>query len=98
MTGTSTYVAPPSSEYWNLATATSSVADRFSVAGLVRRQLLLPFGAAENAPAGSTGAVVSWAEADGTAIKAATIVVATAIVRSTLSPLMDPTEFDRPAN
>ena len=39
------YVTPPSSEYWNLATATSSVADSFSVCGAVRRQLLLPFGA-----------------------------------------------------
>ena len=43
MVGASMYVAPPSSEYCNFATDTSSVADRFSVCGAVRRQLPLPF-------------------------------------------------------
>ena len=55
VTGTSTYVAPPSSEYWNFATATSSVADRFSVCGAVRRQLPLPVGGAANAAATTGG-------------------------------------------
>src|SRR4051795_3447161 len=55
------YVTPPSSEYWNLLTATSSVADRFSVCGAVMRQLLLPFGGAANEGAARTGATVSAA-------------------------------------
>jgi hypothetical protein len=59
-------VAPPSSEYWNLETATSSVADRFSVCGAVIRQLLLPFGAAENVAGASTGAAESAAPAGDT--------------------------------
>src|SRR4051794_2976174 len=63
VTGTSTHVVPPSSEYWNFATATSSVADSPSVCGAVMRQLPFPFGDAANVAVASTGATVSAASA-----------------------------------
>src|SRR3954454_21656191 len=72
------YVAPPSSEYWNFATATSSVADRFSVCGTEMRQLLLPFGGAANAAGVTTGATVSAASAGETTASSDADPVATA--------------------
>src|SRR3954453_8553558 len=65
------YVTPPSREYWNFDTATSSVADRFSVCGAVMRQLLLPFGGDANAAGAATGATVSAAMAGDAAIRLA---------------------------
>jgi hypothetical protein len=69
--GASTHVAPPSNEYCSFETATSSVADRFSVCGAVMRQLLLPFGGDANAAGAATGATLSAAMAGAAAIKLA---------------------------
>src|SRR5262245_53663372 len=54
----SRYAAPPSSEYCNFATATSSVADNVSVTG-VRCQLPLPSALGARVAALMTGGVAS---------------------------------------
>src|SRR3954471_13008574 len=87
------YVAPPSSEYCSLDTATSSVADRFSVCGDFRRQLLLPSGVVANAAVPSTGGAVSAAIACGTAARPSVVPAAMADTaagqRLRLESLMD---------
>ena len=67
-TGSSVNVVPPFVEYSNFATATSSVADRFTVTGPLRNQLLRP-GVGFSVATLITGdaASVPWAYAAGPA-------------------------------
>src|SRR5262245_43886288 len=84
VTGASMYVTPPSTEYWSLETATSSVADSSSVCGFVIRQLLFPSGGEENAAVPMTGAVVSATAAAAPTDSALT--APTALIANTRRP------------